>query len=79
MVVLPVPGGPQKDQGPERAGAQHPGQRTLVRQKVILTNHFVKLLRPHPVGKRARSSVRQSGSFEQIAHRIYPLRTICVT
>jgi hypothetical protein len=59
-VVLPVPGGPQKDQRAERARFQHPRQRAVRTEQMILADH-VGELGPDEAYRRAAAARRARG------------------
>src|SRR5918912_3987383 len=54
-----------EDQGAERARLEHPRQRAIGSQQMILTDDIRELLRPQLICKRTRRSVLEACRFEQ--------------
>ncbi len=65
---LAGPRRPPEDQRAERAGTEHPCQRAVLAEQMVLPDHFRQLLRPQPVCQRARRRLLQPGCLKQRRH-----------
>src|SRR3984885_9694823 len=68
-------GRPPEDQRTQGARRQHPCQRAVGSQDVILTDDIRQRARTQPVGERMRRIVLQSGGGEQVCRFAWALRT----
>ena len=68
MVVLPVPGGPQRIIEDSRCALGHAADRAVRPQQMVLAHHLVEALRPQPVGQRPRRLRLQPRGLEKIRH-----------
>ncbi len=74
MVVLPTPGGPQKTIEPRLPVGEHPAERTVGAEEVLLPDHLVEPPRAQAVGERPRRLGGRRGRLgrapvEKISHR----------
>ncbi|TPW07044.1 MAG: Uncharacterized protein FD124_1450 [Alphaproteobacteria bacterium] len=59
-----------QDHGGEPLAGDHPPERPVGAEQVILPHDLVQLLRPHPVRERSRLLRRQARGLEQITHAV---------